>query len=264
MTPHPESPLSERRGLAVVTGASSGIGAATARQLAGAGFDLLLGARREDRLDGVAGAITAATGRHVLTRRLDVTDEASVAAFAAAAPTPAVEVLVANAGGAKGLAPVAEVNEADWRWMWEANVLGLAWTIRAFLPALEASGDGRIAVVTSVAGHQPYPGGAGYTGVKHAAAVITETLRVELLGHPIRVCEIAPGLVDTEFSTVRFGGDTERAAGVYAGLTPLVADDVADAITWAVTRPAHVTVARLDLFPRDQAGARDVHRRSPA
>jgi NADP-dependent 3-hydroxy acid dehydrogenase YdfG len=242
------------RGTAVVTGASSGIGAATARQLAAAGFSVLLGARRKDRLDEVASGIGPAARAHPL----DVTDPGSVAAFAAAAPDCAV--LVCNAGGALGLEPVVAADEEQWRWMWEANVLGVVRTVRAFLPKLIASGDGRLVVVTSIAGREVYPGGGGYTAAKHGAAAVTDTLRLELLDQPVRVIEIAPGMVDTEFSTVRFGGDTERAAGVYAGMTPLTADDVADVITWAVTRPAHVTVARLDLMPRDQASARDVHR----
>ncbi len=243
----------------MVTGASSGIGAATAVALARAGFDLVLGARREHLLAEVADRARQAGATAVRTAPLDVTDAESVRAFAAGADR--VEVLVANAGGALGLAEVAELDEDHWRWMWEANVLGMARTVRALLPALLASGDGRIVVVTSVAGHQTYPGGAGYTSAKHAAAAVVDTLRVELLGQPVRVIEVAPGLVDTEFSRVRFGGDAARAAAVYAGLVPLTADDVADAITWAVTRPAHVTVARLDLYPRDQASARDVHRR---
>ncbi len=248
----------QARQWAVVTGASSGIGAATADSLATAGFDVLLGARRVDRLEAVAEGIRA-HGGEVRAVPLDVTDPESVTAFAAGAPS--CTVLVVNAGGALGLQPVSSYEEEDWRWMWEANVLGLARTVKAFLPALVASGDGRIVVVTSVAGHQSYPGGAGYTAAKHAAAVITDTLRLELLGQPVRVCEVAPGMVDTEFSTVRFGGDSERAEAVYAGMTPLTAADVADAITWAATRPAHVAVARIDLFPRDQASARDVHRR---
>jgi NADP-dependent 3-hydroxy acid dehydrogenase YdfG len=242
------------RGTAVVTGASSGIGAATARQLAAAGFPVLLGARRKDRLDEVASGIGPAARAHPL----DVTDPDSVAAFAAAAPDCAV--LVCNAGGALGLEPVVAADEEQWRWMWEANVLGVVRTVRAFLPKLIASGDGRLVVLTSIAGREVYPGGGGYTAAKHGAAAVTDTLRLELLDQPVRVIEIAPGMVDTEFSTVRFGGDAERAAGVYAGMTPLTADDVADVITWAVTRPAHVTVARLDLLPRDQASARDVHR----
>ncbi len=242
-------------GTAVVTGASSGIGAATARQLAAAGFDVVLGARREDRLAEIAAGIGPAARAH----RLDVTDAGSVAEFAAA--VPACAVLVCNAGGALGLDPVEAADDEQWRSMWESNVLGVVRTVRAFLPALVASGDGRLVVLTSIAGHEVYPNGAGYTSVKHAAAAITATLRLELLGRPVRVTEVAPGMVETEFSVVRFGGDAERAAGVYSGLTPLSADDVAEAICWAVTRPPHVTVARLDLLPRDQASARDAYRR---
>ena len=239
---------------AVVTGASSGIGAATARRLAADGFEVVLAARREDRLRDLAGEL----GDRARVQPLDVTDPASVAALAEAVPS--CGVLVANAGGARGLEPVAGFDEEAWRWMWEANVLGLARTVRALLPALEASGDGRVVAVTSVAAHQTYPGGAGYTGAKHAAGAVVDTLRVELLGRPVRVIEVAPGLVRTEFSTVRFGGDEARADAVYDGVQPLTADDVADAIAYAVTRPPNVTIARMDLLPRAQAGARDVHR----
>ncbi|MEI2701632.1 MAG: SDR family NAD(P)-dependent oxidoreductase [Baekduia sp.] len=245
--------MSERQ-TAVITGASSGIGAATARQLHDAGFAVVLSARRADRIDALAQDL----GEHARAVACDVTDPAHVDSLAAAVPECAV--LVVNAGGALGLEPLSELDEEQWRTMWETNVLGAARTIRAFLPALEASGNGRIVVVTSVAGHQTYPGGAGYTSAKHAAAAITDTLRVELLGKPIRVIEVAPGLVETEFSVVRFDGDESRAGQVYAGLTPLVADDVADAIVYAVTRPPHVTIQRLDISPRDQATARDYHR----
>jgi NADP-dependent 3-hydroxy acid dehydrogenase YdfG len=241
-------------GTAVVTGASSGIGAATARQLAAAGFAVVLGARRADALAAVAGEVGG------VAHPLDVTDPASVTAFAAAVPE--CSVLVCNAGGALGLGPVAEADEAQWEWMFQANVLGVLRTVQAFLPKLIASGDGRLVVITSVAGHQTYVGGAGYTAAKHGAAAVTDTLRLELLDQPVRVIEVAPGMVDTDFSTVRFGGDRARADAVYAGMTPLTADDVADAITYAVTRPTHVTIARMDLLPRDQATARDVHRRS--
>jgi NADP-dependent 3-hydroxy acid dehydrogenase YdfG len=239
---------------AVVTGASSGIGAATARRLAAEGFDVVLAARREDRLRALAEEI----GERARVQVTDVTDAASVQALAAAVPECAV--VVANAGGALGLEPVAEFDEEQWRWMWEANVLGMARTIRALLPQLIASGDGRVVAVTSIAGHQTYPGGAGYTAAKHAAAAIVDTLRVELLGQPVRVTEIAPGLVDTEFSAVRFGGDAARAAGVYEGLRPLTGEDVADAVAYAVTRPWYFTVARMDLMPRAQGGARDTFR----
>lgn len=243
-----------RAGTAVVTGASSGIGAATAGRLAALGFDVVLGARRQDRLAEVAAAI----GPAARTAPLDVTDPGSVAAFAAGVDSCAV--LVCSAGGALGLDPVERIDDEQWRWMWEANVLGVVRTVRAFLPKLVASGDGRIAVVTSIAGHQVYPDGGGYTSAKYAAAAVVDTLRLELLGRPVRVIEVAPGLVDTEFSTVRFGGDGDRADRVYAGVTPLTGQDVADAIGWAVTRPAHFTVSRMDLMPRAQASARDVAR----
>jgi len=239
---------------AVVTGASSGIGAATARRLAAEGFEVVLAARREERLRALAEEIGERARVHVT----DVTDADSVEALADAVDKCAV--LVANAGGALGFEPVAEFDEGQWRWMWDANVLGMARTVRAFLPKLIASGDARIVVVTSIAGHQSYPNGAGYTSAKHAAAAVVDTLRVELLGQPVRVIEIAPGLVDTEFSTVRFEGDAERASEVYKGLRPLTGEDVADAIAYAVTRPWYFTVARMDLFPRAQANARDNYR----
>jgi hypothetical protein len=242
------------RPVAVVTGASSGIGAATARRLVADGFDVVVGARRVDRLDDLAAELKP----HAVALRLDVTDAASVADFAASVDR--CEVVVCNAGGALGMDAVLDGDDEQWRQMWESNVLGVARTVRAFRRHLLGSGDGRVVVVTSVAGHQVYPNGGGYTSAKHAAAAVVDTLRLELLGEPVRIIEISPGMVETEFSTVRFGGDSERAAGVYAGVTPLSADDVADAIAWAVTRPPHVSVARMDLFPRDQASARDVYR----
>ena len=240
--------------VAVVTGASSGIGAATATALAAHGFSVVLGARRLDRLAAVAGSI----GPTARALPLDVSDPRSVSEFAAAAGE--CSVLVANAGGALGLDRLEDYDEAGWSAMWQANVMGFVRSLRAFLPALRASGDGRLVVITSVAGHQVYPGGAGYAAAKHAAAAVVETARLELLGEPIRVIEICPGLVRTEFSSMRFDGDEERAAAVYEGVTPLSAQDVADAVVWAVTRPPHVTVARIDLLARAQASARDVAR----
>lgn len=237
-----------------MTGASAGIGAATARALAGAKFDVVMGARRLDRLNELAEAIG---GRAIL---LDVTDPQSVLSFAG--QVPKARVLVNNAGGAMGRDPVATARDEDWHWMLETNVMGTVRVTRALLPALDRSGDGHVVVVNSIAGFEVYPGGAGYTAAKHAERAFSRTLRLELLGKPIRVTEIDPGLVGgTEFSLVRFQGDMERVEQTYAGLTPLTAEDVADAIVWAVTRPSHVNIDEIVLRPRDQATARDFHRR---
>jgi NADP-dependent 3-hydroxy acid dehydrogenase YdfG len=174
---------------------------------------------------------------------------------------PEVSVVVNNAGGALGLEPVAEADEENWRQMYETNVMGVMRVTKALLPALEGSGDGHVVVVGSVAGVEVYPGGAGYTAAKHAANAVTRTLRLELLGKQIRVSEVAPGMVETEFSLVRFEGDRDRADKVYEGTNPLTAEDVADAIVYVVTRPPHVDVDYLSIKPTDQATARDVHRR---
>jgi len=243
--------------LAIVTGASSGIGEATARALAGAGFKLVLGARREDRLMTVADEL----GARGLP--LDVRDPASIAAFvgAVAAGDGQVEVLVNNAGLAAGLQPLAEGNDDDWVQMMETNVLGLLRVTKAMLPLLRRAPRAHIVNLGSVAGFEVYPGGVGYTASKHAVRAITRTLRLELLGEPIRVTEIEPGMVETEFSLVRFKGDQARAAAVYEGMQPLTGADVADCIVWAVTRPPHVNVDELVLRPIAQATTRDVARR---
>jgi NADP-dependent 3-hydroxy acid dehydrogenase YdfG len=237
---------------AVITGASSGIGAATARALAGDGFRTVLGARRMGRLRELADEI----GGEAIA--LDVTDPESVAEFAGR--VPACDVLVNNAGGALGLEPVAEADEERWRSMYEANVLGMVGMTRALLPKLVASGDGHIVAVTSIAAFETYRGGAGYTAAKHAQHAALRTLRLELLGEPVRVTEIAPGMVETEFSLVRFGGDEEAAARVYEGMTPLSAADVAECIRWAVERPSHVNIDEIVVRPRDQVSATEVHR----
>ncbi|WP_182357939.1 SDR family oxidoreductase [Tomitella gaofuii] len=242
-----------RRRTAVVTGASSGIGEACARALAAQGFDVVLGARRTDRIDAIAAEIG---GR---AHRLDITDQDSVDAFAAAAGP--VDVLVNNAGGAKGLAPVAEADLDDWRWMWETNVLGTLRVTKALLPRLIDSGDGLVVTVTSVAALSSYDGGAGYTSAKHAQALLHRTMRGELLGKPVRFTEICPGMVETEFSLVRFKGDAERADNVYAGVTPLVAEDIADIVVFAATRPSHVDLDQIVVRPRDQAHDGRVNRR---
>ena len=236
---------------AVVTGASSGIGSATAVALHRHGFDVVLVARREDRLREVADPLGARW------RVLDVSDRSAVDAFAA--DVGEVSVLVNNAGGALGLEPIADAVDEKWRQMWDVNVMGLLYMTRALLPHLESSGDGHVVNVGSIASFEVYDGGAGYTAAKHAVRAISRTLRLELLGRPVRVTQIDPGMVETEFSVVRLGSE-EAAAAVYRGMTPLTADDVADCIAFVVTRPSHVNVDTLIVMPRDQAGPGKVHR----
>ncbi len=241
--------------LAVVTGASSGIGAATARALAEEGYDVVCAARRTDRIEALAAEIG---GRAIAC---DVTDAASVRELAEAVGR-SLHLLVNNAGGAFGSDPVETADPAHWRAMYDVNVIGVLQVTQALLPALRASGDGLIVNVGSTAGRIAYEGGGGYTAAKHGTQVLTETLRLELCGEPIRVTEIAPGMVRTdEFSLVRFGGDTEKADAVYAGVPdPLVAEDIADAIAWVATRPSHVNVDELVIRPRAQAAQHKVHR----
>jgi NADP-dependent 3-hydroxy acid dehydrogenase YdfG len=240
------------RPTAVVTGASSGIGAATARQLAAGGFHVVLGARRLDRLEAVAKEIDGTA------LQLDVTDPDSVTAFAAAIPS--ARVLVNNAGGAQGMESIADADEEHWRWMWEANVLGTLRATRALLPTLIGSGDGHVVTITSIAAIEAYDNGAGYTSAKHAQSALHRTLRGEYLGQPIRFTEILPGMVETEFSLVRFDGDADRAAGVYRGLTPLTPQDVAEVIAFAVSRPSHVNLDSIVLKPRAQHSATRAYR----
>jgi NADP-dependent 3-hydroxy acid dehydrogenase YdfG len=238
--------------VAVVTGASSGIGAATARVLAGAGFRVVLGARRLERLEEIA----AEVGGEALA--LDVADSASVERFADRVHD--CDLLVNNAGGALGLEPIGEAAEEKWRRMYETNVLGTMRMTRALLPRLIASGDGHVVAVTSIAGFESYRGGSGYIAAKHAQRSLLRNLRLELLGEPVRVTEVAPGMVETEFSVVRFDGDEEAARRVYEGMEPLRAVDVAECIRWAVAQPPHVNVDEIVVRPRDQATANEVHR----
>jgi NADP-dependent 3-hydroxy acid dehydrogenase YdfG len=246
--------------IAVVTGASSGIGAATARWLADAGFEVIAAARRMDRLQALAaerddGRIKAAA--------LDVTDGDAVRAFAAevdsASGPTGVAVLVNNAGAAYGVDPIERADPADWQAMYEVNVLSVLRLTQALLPALERGDGGHVVVTGSIAGRVVYEGGAGYTGVKHAVAAFVETLRLELNGRPVRVTEIAPGMVETEFSEVRLG-DAERAKAVYEGMQPLTAEDIADCIGWAVTRPPHVDIDLIVVKPLAQAAPHKVAR----
>jgi NADP-dependent 3-hydroxy acid dehydrogenase YdfG len=244
---------------AVVTGASSGIGAATAVRLAGDGYHVVLAARRLDRLKQVAATIKAAGGS-AQVMRLDVTDAAQVSALAEA--VAACDVLVANAGGAIGTEQIADAHPADWLAMYQANVLGTLHTVQALLPALIGSGDGTIVLMSSTAGQTAYEGGGGYVAAKHGTHAIAATLRLELCGQPVRVIEIAPGMVKTdEFALNRYRGDAAKAAAVYAGVAePLTAEDVADAVAWAVGRPSHVNVDLMVLRPRAQAAQHKVFR----
>jgi NADP-dependent 3-hydroxy acid dehydrogenase YdfG len=243
------------RGIAVVTGASSGIGAATARRLAAEGYEVVAAARRRERLDELAASVPA-----ISAVTLDVTSAESVAELAASLDD--VAVLVNNAGGALGVEPIERADPADWRQMYETNVIGVLRVTQALLPALERGAGGHIVVTGSIAGHLVYEGGAGYTAAKHGATAVVETLRLELNGRPVRITEVAPGMVHTEeFSLVRLRGDQTAADRVYEGVkNPLTADDIADCIAFAVTRPAHVNIDLLVVKPLAQAAPYKVAR----
>lgn len=244
------------RGVAVVTGASSGIGEATARRLAAEGFEVICAARRIERIEALAAQI----GGRALP--CDVTIQAEVDALAAAVG-PRLAVLVNNAGGAVGLEPVADADLAAWEQMYAVNVLGTERVTRALLPALVAD-HGAVVFVTSTAAEAAYEGGAGYCGAKAAERMIAGSLRLEFFDQPVRITEISPGMVATdEFSLTRFGGDQAKAEAVYAGVAaPLVAEDVAEAIAWMATRPEHVNIDRLVIRPVAQAANHKVHRSS--
>lgn len=243
-------------GTALVTGASSGIGAAVVRRLRLDGWQVVASARRRDRLDEVAGGDPEV---HVAVA--DVTDDASVAGLAAGLVS--CDLLVCNAGGAFDLDAVAEADLEAWRRTYDLNVLGVVRVVRAVLPLLRRSRAPQIVVTGSTAGRWTYPGGGSYVASKHAVAAVRDTLRLELVEDGIRVCEVAPGMVATEeFSLVRFDGDTERAAAVYAGVDALTAEDVADVVAWVAARPAHVNVDLVQLTPQQQAAAHRVHRRT--
>lgn len=245
--------MDERTRTALVTGASSGIGAATVRALAAAGLRTIAAARRVERCEALAREVSGeAIG-------LDVADPESVDALAD--EVSEVDVIVHSAGGALGLDPVAEADEAHWQAMYESNVMGIVRVTKRLLPALRAGRDPQIVILGSVAGVEVYAGGGGYTAAKHAANAVARTLRLELLADGIRVTEVAPGLVQTEFALVRFDGDAERAAEVYRGVEPLRAEDVAELVAFVVTRPGHVNVDYVGIKPTAQATATVVHRR---
>ena len=255
--------MDENRGMqniAVVTGASSGIGAATARRLAREDFHVVVAARRLDRLE----ALVKEIGPNATAAECDITSDESVAGLAAVVTALGgpVTLLVNNAGGARGLDPVETGAVVDWQWMYDVNVLGTLRVTKALLPALEESGRGTIVTIGSTAAFTPYEGGGGYVAAKHAQTALVGTLRLELSGRPVRVIEIDPGMVQTdEFSLNRFGGDQARADSVYAGVKePLIADDIADCVAWTATRPHHVNVDRLVVRPIAQAAQHKVHR----
>lgn len=245
-------------GIAVVTGASSGIGEATARRLAADGYTVVAAARRQERLARLA----AETG--ALPVRCDITSDEDVAALRARVEElpGQLTLLVNNAGGAFGADPVEAADIEQWRAMYEINVLGTVRVTRALLPLLEASGAGTIVMMGSTAGLITYEGGGGYTAAKHAEKALADTLRLELCGRPIRVIDISPGMVKTdEFAKIRFGGDETKAAAVYDGVAePLVAEDIADVVVFAATRPHHVNIDRLVIRPLAQAAQHKVHR----
>jgi NADP-dependent 3-hydroxy acid dehydrogenase YdfG len=242
------------RPVAVVTGASSGIGAASARRLAADGFEVICAARRLDRVEALAKEI------HGRAIRCDVTSAEDVTALAAEAGDK-VDLLLNNAGGAFGFEPIAEADLDAWRRMYEVNVIGVAAVTKSLLPALIA-GHGQIIVIGSTAGQVAYEGGGGYVAAKHAVKAVVDTLRLELFDQPVRVSEIAPGMVRSEgFSLTRFAGDEAKAEAVYAGVAePLTSEDIADVVGWVASRPPHVNIDRLTVRPRAQAAQHKVHR----
>lgn len=247
--------------IAVVTGASSGIGAATARYLVRAGYDVVIGARRIERLEDLKRQLEAEFPERIVTALpLDVSDADSVKAFAEAIDE--VDVLINNAGGALGVDRIETADEADWSRMYDINVLSILRVTQALLPKLRESPAATVVTIGSVASFEAYEAGAGYNAAKFGARAVTRVLRLELKGEPIRVIEVDPGMVETEFSLVRLGGDAEAANKIYEGVDHLTADDVADAVTWAVTRPPHVNIDQIQIMPRDQVAARNVHRRT--
>ncbi|MDX1741227.1 MAG: SDR family NAD(P)-dependent oxidoreductase [Rhodothermales bacterium] len=246
---------------ALVTGASSGIGRACAVALAKAGARLILAARREERLDSLSESL-ADGGAEVLTLELDVRSADAVETAVRSLPEEweSIDVLVNNAGLSKALDPVYANSVADVDVMVDTNVKGLLYVTRAVVPGMVARGAGHIVNIGSTAGHEVYPGGTVYCATKHAVGAITRGLKMDLHGTGVRVSSVDPGLVETEFSEVRFDGDRERAATVYRGMTPLTPEDVADAVLYCIRRPAHVNISEIILMPTDQSSSTMVHR----
>jgi len=249
---------------ALVTGATSGFGLATARAIASQGCHVAITGRREDRLQAAAGEIRDRYRVEAVPLRFDVRDLAQVrlALEGASDLLSKLDILVNNAGLALALDPLQAGSPDDWDQMIDTNVKGLLYASRTVLPGMVERGRGHVVNVGSVAGHQTYAGGAVYSATKYAVRAITDALRYDVLGKGIRVSNVEPGLAETEFSEVRFKGDRTRAKTVYDGLTPLVAEDVADAVVWCLTRPPHVNIQSVLIMPTDQASAHAVHRRT--
>lgn len=250
--------------LALITGASSGIGQATARAFHREGARLVLAARRLDRLETLAQELVASGGTgDVVVCRLDTTDRQAVADILGELPEPfrEIDILVNNAGKALGLSPMQDGDIDDWDEMIDTNVKGLLYVDRAVVPGMVARGRGHVVHIGSIAGHEIYPNGNVYCATKAAVDALTRSLRLDLNGTGIKVSTIDPGLVETEFSFVRFKGDAERARRPYTDLEPLKPEDVAEAILFTVSRPAHVNVAEIILLARHQAGTRDFFRK---
>lgn len=248
---------------ALVTGASAGIGAATAMALAKAGADVAVAARREDRLSELAGRIHAETGRQTFVLPMDLRERESIAAALDSLPGAFAmpDVLVNNAGLVRGLNKLWDTPPEDFDEMFDVNVKGLSEVCRVLVPRMLARGSGDIINVGSISGHQTYAGGSVYCATKFAVRALTDALRLELMSTPLRVTHISPGLVNTEFSDVRYRGDKAKADATYRGMTPLVGQDVAECIVFAATRPPQVQIADIVVFPTDQAAATSVHRR---
>jgi serine 3-dehydrogenase len=255
--------LSLYKKVVLITGASSGIGRACARRFAAAGARLILAARRGERLSALAAALKNRYGASCRVWRLDVRDRRDVEAGIEALPGSwrGIDVLINNAGLSRGLEKLHEGSVQDWEEMIDTNVKGLLYMSRAVIPGMVTRKRGTIVNIGSIAGHETYPGGAVYCATKRAVGALTAGLRMDLVDTPLRVCTVDPGMVETEFSLVRFHGDRARAKKVYAGLLPLSAEDVADAVLYCVTRPPHVQVAEIILLHAAQAGATLVHRR---
>jgi 3-hydroxy acid dehydrogenase/malonic semialdehyde reductase len=248
----------------LITGASSGIGTSCAHFFAQAGARLILAARRREKLDALSDELQKRYQIQTLSLPLDVQDSEAVMAAIQSLPADwqSIDVLINNAGLSRGLATQYEAPLQDWEEMVDTNVKGLLYVTRAVVPGMVARGQGHVVNIGSIAGRQTYPGGSVYCATKAAVKALSDGLKLDLLGTPVRVTNIEPGLVETEFSTVRFRGDGDRAQSVYQGMTPLTPDDIADTILFAITRPAHVNISEIFLMPTDQSSATLVHRRS--